>query len=111
MLKLNERRFRREPSMQHFLANPSTFSAPGIRAVGAGAAGRAARAWFYLLGAIHCPVVLPIRAGALLARNLWRLGGLRRQAASSGFARGAQAFPPGLCQRASALETFSECVR
>src|SRR5579863_39404 len=91
MLDLNPRRFRREPSMQYLLANSPAFPAPRVRATGAPAPGRAARARLYLLGAIHRHALLPVGAGAFVARNLRRFGRLRRQAAASGSARDAQA--------------------
>ena len=44
--------------------------ARGIRKGGDGAQGRAARARFHQLGSVHGDVVLPVGAGALVARNL-----------------------------------------
>src|SRR5216110_1490894 len=97
--------------MQHLLAITPVVSASGIRAVGAEAPSRAARARLHLLGPVHRHAVLPVGASALAARNLRGLGRLRRQAASLGSARRPQALDLGLCEPTSSLATVSEPLR
>src|ERR1700683_2677763 len=84
--------------MQHFLAGVETVFARGFRAGSEGAQGRAARAGLYQLGAVHGNAVLPAGTGAFVARDLRRLGVLRRTVEAPGSASGAEEVDAGVRQ-------------
>src|SRR5438876_10460412 len=85
-------------SMQHFLAGVEAVLAWGFREGGQEAQGRTPRAGFHELGPVHGHAVLPVGTGAFAARDLRRLGVLRRTVEAFGSAGGSQEVHAGVCQ-------------
>src|SRR3954466_847285 len=88
--------------LQHLQSVTPALSSRRVSEGGGRDQGRTTRARLHLLGAVCRDAVLPAGARAFLARDLRRVGELRRQARASG-SRRAQAVVAGLRERASAV--------
>lgn len=70
--------------MQHLQPDIGIVPENGVLGTGTGDKSGATCARFHVLGTVRGDAVLPVGLGALVTRNLWETGGLRRQAEALG---------------------------
>src|SRR2546428_6291744 len=80
----HDRRLTRERILQHVQPAAQAVSADRVPGLGEANTRGAPCAWLYVLGPVRRHALLPARARAFAARNLWRAAEQRGQAEASG---------------------------